>query len=102
MTSKLVNDDEQTNGIAFDSPRAPDALGAYPHARRIGGLIFVSGMGPRRLGEADIPGVVLDAAGRKIGRDIRDQCRQTFHNIRVILEDAGSNWERIVDVTVYL
>src|SRR5215510_7963822 len=84
------------------SPRAPDALGAYPHARRVGNLLFISGMGPRRRGERQVPGVEIDAAGKVVRYDIEAQCRAVFENVRVILEDAGSSWERLVDVTVFL
>jgi 2-aminomuconate deaminase len=84
------------------SPRAPEALGPYPHARRVGNLLFVSGMGPRRRGEKSVPGVEVDASGRVVRYDIEAQCRAVFENVRVILEDAGSSWERLVDVTVFL
>jgi 2-aminomuconate deaminase len=84
------------------SPRAPEALGPYPHARRVGNLLFISGMGPRRRGEKGVPGVELDAQGRVVRYDIEAQCRAVFENVRVILEDAGSSWERLVDVTVFL
>ena len=84
------------------SPRAPEALGPYPHARRVGTLLFISGIGPRRRGEKTVPGVELDASGRVVRYDIEAQCRAVFENVRVILEDAGSSWERLVDVTVFL
>jgi 2-aminomuconate deaminase len=84
------------------SSRAPEALGPYPHARRVGNLLFVSGMGPRRRGERDVPGVELDAAGRVLRYDIEAQCRAVFDNVRLILEDAGSSWERLIDVTAFL
>ena len=84
------------------SPRAPEALGPYPHARRVGNLLFVSGMGPRRRGEKNVPGIEIDAAGRVVRYDIEAQCRAVFENVRLILEDAGSSWERLVDVTVFL
>ena len=84
------------------SPRAPEALGPYPHARRVGNLLFISGMGPRRRGEQGVAGVELDAAGRVVRYDIEAQCRAVFENVRMILEDAGSSWERLVDVTVFL
>ncbi len=84
------------------SARAPETLGAYPHARRVGNLLLISGMGPRRRGEARVPGVELDAAGRVVRYDIEAQCRAVFENVRVVLEDAGSSWERLVDVTVFL
>jgi 2-aminomuconate deaminase len=94
--------DAAPNGTPFDSPRATEAVGAYPHARRVGNLLFLSGMGPRLRGEARIPGVVLDASGAKIDRDIRAQAQAVFTNVRLVLEDAGSSWDRIVDVTVFL
>ena len=84
------------------SPRAPEALGPYPHARRVGNLLFISGMGPRRRGEQQVPGVELDADGRVVRYEIEAQCRAVFDNVRVILEDAGSSWEHLVDVTVFL
>ena len=87
---------------AIVSPRAPEPLGPYPHARRAGNLLFVSGMGPRRRGEKHVPGVELDADGRVIRYDIEAQCRAVFENVRLVLEDAGSSWERLVDVTVFL
>ena len=84
------------------SSRAPAPVGAYPHARRVGNLLFLSGVGPRKPGTRDIPGVTLDAQGRVASHDIAAQCRSVFENVRLILEDAGSSWERIVDVTVFL
>lgn len=84
------------------SPRAPEPVGAYPHARRVGNLLFLSGVGPRKPGTKDIPGVTLDAAGRVTAYDIEAQARSVFENVRTILEDAGSAWERLVDVTVFL
>ena len=86
----------------FISPRGPDPVGAYPHARRVGNLLFVSGIGPRRAGVKGIPGVTFDADGNVTDYDITDQCKAVFENIRVILEDAGSRWENIVDVTSVL
>jgi 2-aminomuconate deaminase len=90
-----------TSDIVY-SPRAPEALGPYPHARRVGDLLFVSGIGPRRRGEKSVPGNELDADGRVVRYDIEAQCRSVFDNVRVILEDAGSSWDRLVDVTVFL
>ena len=84
------------------SPRAPDPVGPYPHARRAGHLLFLSGIGPRTRGSAEIPGVTRDAGGRIVSHDIAAQCRAAFQNVRAVLEDAGSSWDRIVDVTVYL
>ncbi len=84
------------------SPRAPEPLGPYPTARRVGNLLFISGMGPRRRGEKSVAGVELDAQGRVLRYDFESQCRAVFDNVRVILEDAGSSWDRLVDVTVFL
>src|SRR6476659_7738542 len=87
---------------SFDSKRAPEPVGLYPHARRVGDLLFLSGVGPRERGAKDIPGVELDASGNIVSYDIEKQCRSVFQNVRYILEDAGSSWEKIVDVTVFL
>lgn len=84
------------------SSRAPQPVGPYPHARRVGNLVFLSGVGPREPGTNRIPGVTLDQDGASISHDITAQCHSVFRNIRVILEDAGSHWDRIVDVTVFL
>ena len=85
-----------------ESSRAPEAVGLYPHARRVGDLLFLSGVGPRERGKKEIPGVELDEAGEIVSYDIETQCRSVFQNVRYILEDAGSAWENIVDVTVFL
>jgi 2-aminomuconate deaminase len=90
-----------TSDIVLSS-RAPEALGSYPHARRVGNLLFISGTGPRKRGEKGVVGVELDSSGRVIRYDIEAQCRAVFDNVRIILEDAGSSWERLVDVTVFL
>ena len=84
------------------SSRAPEPVGAYPHAKRIGKLLFLSGVGPRKRGSKAIPGVTLDDNGNITSYDIEAQCRSCFDNVRVILEDAGSSWDRIVDVLVFL
>ena len=86
----------------FDSGRAPEPVGLYPHARRVGDLLFLSGVGPRERGTKKIPGVELDAEGNILSYDIEKQCHSVFNNVRMILEDAGSGWDRIVDVTVFL
>ena len=87
---------------AIDSSRAPEPVGLYPHARRVGNLLFLSGVGPRERGTKKIPGVELSETGEIVGYDIEAQCRSVFTNVRYILEDAGSGWEKIVDVTVFL
>jgi 2-aminomuconate deaminase len=89
-------------GTAVTSPRAPEPVGPYPHARRVGGLLFLSGIGPRRRGSADIPGVTRAPDGSVVGRDFEIQCRAVFDNVRTVLDDAGSGWDRIVDVTAFL
>ncbi len=87
---------------AFLSQRAPEPVGAYPHARRVGNLLFLSGIGPRKRGSTEIPGVTQDAKGNIVSYDIAAQCLSVFENVRTILEDAGAKWEHIVDVTVFL
>jgi 2-aminomuconate deaminase len=84
------------------SRRAPEPVGAFPHAKKVGNLLFVSGIGPRKRGSKEIPGVTLDDAGRIVDYDIERQCLAVFENVRTVVEDAGSSWERIVDVTVFL
>ena len=84
------------------SERAPEPVGAFPHAKRVGNLLFLSGIGPRVRGTKEIPGVTLDAAGEIIAHDIEKQSLSVFRNVRTVLEDAGSSWDRIVDVTVFL
>jgi 2-aminomuconate deaminase len=84
------------------SDRAPAPVGAYPHARKVGQLLFLSGIGPRVPGTNEVPGNVVDGEGRVVQHDIERQARQVFANIKTILEDAGSSWDRIVDVTVFL
>jgi 2-aminomuconate deaminase len=84
------------------SARGPKPVGAYPHARRVGNLLFLSGLGPRDPVTNQIPGNVVDASGEVIAHDIRAQCRAVFANVRAVLEDAGATWDDIVDVTVFL
>ncbi len=86
----------------IESSRAPEPVGLYPHARRVGDLLFLSGVGPRERESKKIPGVELNDAGDIVSYDIETQCRSVFQNVRFILEDAGSSWENIVDVTVFL
>lgn len=86
----------------FNSGKAPEPVGLYPHARRVGNMLYLSGVGPREKGTKKIPGVELDENGNIVSYDIETQCRSVFQNVRWILEDAGSKWENIVDVTVFL
>ncbi len=81
---------------------APAPVGAYPHARRVGDLLFLSGVGPRQPGNNAIPGNVHDAGGELVGYDIEAQCRQVFANVRAVLEASGAAWNDLVDVTVFL
>jgi len=92
----VSRDDEVT------SRTAPEPVGPFPHAKRVGQLLFLSGIGPRKRGTTTIPGVVLDDRGEVVDHDIAEQTRAVFENVRTVLEDAGSDWERIVDVTVFL
>ena len=87
---------------SFESSRAPEPVGAFPHAKRVGNLLFLSGIGPRVRGSKEIPGVSLDSAGKIASYDIETQCRAVFENVRLVLEDAGASWNDIVDVTVFL
>lgn len=89
-------------GQTIVSRTAAEPVGAYAHARRVGPLLFLAGMGPRKRGSKEIPGVKLDAMGNIGSYDIETQVRSTFENVRLVLEDAGSNWNNIVDVTVFL
>lgn len=85
-----------------NSSKAPEPVGLYPHARRVGNLLFLSGVGPRERGTKKIPGVELNADGSIASYDIEAQCHSVFRNVRSILEDAGAQWTDLVDVTVYL
>lgn len=86
----------------FNSQKAPEPVGSYPHARKVGELLFLSGVGPRERGTKVIPGVTLDDAGIITDYDIEAQCRSVFNNVKLILEASGSNWDKLVDVTVFL
>jgi 2-aminomuconate deaminase len=86
----------------INSSKAPEPVGAYPHARKVGNLLFLSGVGPRERGAKKIPGVELDDNGNIVSYDIETQCNSVFQNIKYILEDAGSSWDNIVDVQVFL
>ena len=87
---------------SFKSSRAPEPVGAFPHAKRVENLLFLSGIGPRKRGTKKIPGVTLDKGGNIATYDIEKQCRAVFENVRLVLEDAGAGWNDIVDVTVFL
>jgi 2-aminomuconate deaminase len=86
----------------FKSKRAAEPIGAFPHAKRVGNFLFLSGIGPRVRGSKEIPGVTLTADGKIHNYDIEKQCHAVFENVRLVLEDAGASWNDIVDVTVFL
>lgn len=81
---------------------AAQPLGAYPHARRAGNLLFLSGIGPRNPKDNTIPGLELDAEGKIVKYDIEAECHAVFANVKAVLEASGSSWDRIIDVTVFL
>ena len=90
----------------INATKAPKPVGLYPHARRVGNLLFLSGVGPRAAGsggeDANIPGLTLDKNGNFVEFDFEAQCHSVFQNVRAIVEEAGSSWENIVDVTTFL
>ena len=86
----------------FDSKKAPRPVGLYSHAKQVGNLLFLAGMGPRKRDSKEIPGVKTDNEGDIIEYDIVPQCYSVFENIKQVLEEAGSSWDKIVDVTVFL
>lgn len=86
----------------FESQKAPEPVGAYPHSRTVGNLLFLSGVGPRKRASKDIPGVTLDENRNIISYDIAEQCKSVFDNVKLILEESGSSWDKLVDVTVFL
>lgn len=91
-----------TENSKIESSKAPEPVGLYPHARRVGNFLFLSGVGPRERGAKKIPGVELDDNGNIVSYDIEAQCHSVFRNIKYILEDSGSSWDKIIDVTVFL
>ncbi|MDP6570838.1 MAG: Rid family hydrolase [Candidatus Marinimicrobia bacterium] len=86
----------------FNSQKAPEPVGLYPHARKVGDLLFLSGVGPRERGKKEIPGVTVDDNGNIVSYDIEAQCHSVFTNVKAILEESGSSWDKLVDVTVFL
>lgn len=90
------------NANSFSSDKAPEPVGLYPHARQVGNLLFLSGVGPRKKGSREIPGVTLDGEKNIVSYNIEEQCHAVFQNVRFILEASGSRWENLVDVTVFL
>jgi 2-aminomuconate deaminase len=88
--------------MPLESQTAPEPVGAYPHARRVGNMLYLSGVGPRQRGSKAIPGVSLGPQGEILSYDIALQCHSVFANVRAILAEAGAQWEDLVDITVYL
>lgn len=86
----------------ISSDKAPEPVGPYPHARKVGNMLYLSGVGPRKRGEKEIPGVTLDPQGNVLSSDIEAQCHSVFQNVKHVLEASGSRWENLVDVTVFL
>jgi len=90
----------------ISSKKAPKPVGLYPHARRVGDLLFLSGVGPRTANsdnnDSAVPGLELDHNGNFKSFDFEAQCHSVFQNIKTILEESGSSWENLVDVTVFL
>ena len=86
----------------ISSNEFPSPNGSYPNARKVGNLLFLSGVGPLRPGTNVIPGVMMDGQGNAIGHDIEVQCHSVFENVRAILEEEGSRWENLIDITVFL
>jgi len=92
----------RANFMKFETNKAPKPVGLYPHARKVGNLLFLSGVGPRKPNSNDIPGVEVNENGNVISHDIIAQCHSVFENVRIILEEVGSSWDKLVDVTVFL
>lgn len=86
----------------ISTDKAPKPVGLYPHARRVGNLLFLSGIGPRTPGTDEIPGLKLDKSGNYLEFNFEAQCRSVFDNVRIVLEESGSGWDKLVDVTVFL
>lgn len=91
-----------TDNNTIKSDNAPRPVGAYPHAKKVGDLLFLSGIGPRPVDGGPAPGVTLDDSGEVISYDIEAQCHAVFANVRAVLESAGASWDDLVDITVYL
>lgn len=85
----------------FTTNKAPKAVGLYPHSRKSGNLLFLSGIGPRTVTD-DIPGLKPDKNGNFLEFDFEAQCRSVFDNVKIVLEESGSSWDKLIDVTVFL
>ena len=91
-----------TDDESISTDDAPPPVGAYPHARRVGDLLILSGIGPRPADGGPIPGVVFDEDGSVVDYDIEAQCHAVFANVNAVLDSAGADWHDLVDVTIYL
>lgn len=89
-------------GDTLHSQKAPEPVGAYAHARKVGNLLFLAGVGPRKRGSPDIPGVYTDTEGAIVAHDITEQTEAVIENVKIILEEAGSSLDKVVDVMVFL
>jgi len=86
----------------IESSKAAEPVGKFPHAKRVGSLLFLSGIGPRVRGQKEIPGVTLNSNNEVINYDIKTQTHGVFENVKLVLEDAGLRLSDLVDVTVFL
>ncbi len=105
MNRETTNNKQQITNSKTEiikTEKAATPLGAYPHARKVGELLFLSGIGSRSAIDNKIPGLEIDEAGNIVKYDIEAECHAVFANVKAVLEASGSSWEKIVDVTVYL
>jgi 2-aminomuconate deaminase len=100
--NKTANPKPQTPNSTIKTDKAAKPLGAYPHARKVGNLLFLSGIGSRSAIDNKIPGLILDENGNILAYDIEAECKQVFANVKAVLEASGSSWDKMVDVTVFL
>jgi 2-aminomuconate deaminase len=100
--SRSIAHSDMTDRQTINSEQAPKPVGAYPHAKRRGNLLYLSGIGPRPVSGGPVPGTTLDAAGEVLSYDIAAQCHAVFANVRAVLESAGASWDDLVDITVFL
>jgi 2-aminomuconate deaminase len=105
MNRETTNNKQQTTNetkAIIKTNKAASPLGAYPHARKVGNLLFLSGIGSRSATDNSIPGLELDADGNIVKYDIEAECHSVFANVKAVLEASGSSWDNMVDVTVFL
>ena len=102
VESVSTSKEESMISVPIHSSTAPEPVGPYPHARKVGDLLFLAGVGPRQNGVEEIPGVRLNKSGKVMAHDIEVQTIAVIENIKAILEDAGSSLEKVVDITVFL